>query len=168
MKLISASDVLVKKDDKRNSKRRYLTTDGICFKCGCIVNYVYESRCLLCCGSEDFLMGEHGRVLRELLELDIELLRATCEIRGISGSGYRPRMVLELFKRIFPKLSRVDKRINDMFIRKIIYRNRKIFWYIVDIESAINDIRGRDINGSGKGNRKVNIKLVDVKDMVEG
>lgn len=164
VKLISEQDVLrVKKDDKRNSKRRYLTTDGICFRCGCIVNYSYEKMCILCCGSREFLVGEHGRVLRELLELNIEQLKTICELRGISSAGYRVKMTSELFKLIFPKLSRVDERINESFIRKIIYRNRKRFWYIKDIEDAIYDIR-RQANKRWQ----VNIKLVDAKDMVEG
>lgn len=176
MKLVSERDVIkVDKDDKRNSKRRYLTTDGICFKCAAIVNYVYEKRCLLCCGSDQFLVGEHSMVLRELLELDIEQVRIACELRGVSGSGSRSRtkLTLELFKLIFPKLIRVDNRINEFFIRKIIYRNRRRFWYIADIEDAIFDIRKqanrRRYNTYHKQQKVVipkYVKLVDKKDMV--
>ncbi len=154
MKLVPEHDVIkTKKDDKRNSKRRYLTTDGICLRCGCIVNYCYEKRCVLCCGSEEFLVGEHGQVLRELLELDIEQIKIACELRGIGRSGYRVKMTLELFKLIFPKLTKIDKRIDEMFVRKIIYRNRKKFWFVKDIEDAIIKVR------------HCNIRLVDEKDM---
>ena len=156
MKLVSECDVL--KIDKRNTKRRYLVTDGICFRCGAIINYSYQKRCILCCGSNEFLVGEQSTVLRDLLELDIEQLRTFCELRGISGSGSRTKLTLDLFVRIFPKLTKVDNRINELFIRKIIYRNRRRFWYIANIESAIYDI---------KRNRcRVSIRLVDEKDMV--
>jgi len=168
MKLVPERDVIkVDKDSKRNTKKRYLVTDGICFLCGCIVNYVYEKRCLLCCGSNEFLVGESSRVLRELLELDIEQVRVANELRGGSRSGSRTKMTLELFKLIFPKLSRTDNRINEFFIVKIMYRNRKRFRYLADIESAILDIRKQ----ANKRWRKVvipkYIRLVDVKDMVE-
>lgn len=172
MKLIPEKDVIkVKKDDKRNTKKRYLTTDGICFRCAAIVNYVYEKRCILCCGSNEFLVGEHSRVLRELLELDIEQVRIACELRDVSrsGSGSRVKLTLELFKLIFPKLTNIDKRIDEMFIRKIIYRNRKRFWYLADIESVINDIRRQaNKNANKRWQGHVNIKLVDAKDMAEG
>lgn len=164
MKLIPEKDVIKpKKDDKRNTKKRFLVTDGICFLCGCIVNYEWEKACLLCCGYNEFLVGEPGHVLRELLELDIEQVRIACELRGISGSGSgsRVRLTLELFKSIFPKLTKVDNRINENLIQKIIYRNRRRFWYVRDIEDAISDIRRSRHN-------IINIKLVDIKDMVEG
>lgn len=163
MKLIPERDVIKpKKDDKRNTKKRYLTTDGICLHCGCIVNYNFQDRCLLCCGSKEFLVGESSMVLRELLELDIEQLRVACELRGISGSrsGSRARMVLGLFKLIFPKLTKIDGRINEILISKIITRNRKKFWFVRDIEYAIYSIRRYRDN-------IINIKLVDVKDMAE-
>lgn len=159
MKLIPAHDVIKpKKDDKRNTKKRYLVTDGVCFKCGAIINYVYESRCILCCGSDEFLVGESSTVLRELLELDIEQLRLVCQLRGVSsGSVSRPKMTLELFRRIFPKLTKIDERINENLIRKIIYRNRRRFWYVKNIEDAIIKVR----------TARCNIRLVDEKDMVE-
>lgn len=158
MKLVPERDVIKEKDkDKRNTKRRYLVTDGICFRCCTIVNYSYEKRCTICCGSDEFLVGEPSRVLRELLELNIEQLRAICEIRGRSiGSGSRANMVLELLKLIFPRLCNVDKRIDEIFVKKIIYRNIRRFWYLADIENAIIKVRK---------NRKINIKLVDEKDM---
>lgn len=159
MKLVPERDVIkVKKDDKRNTRRRYLTTDAICFKCAAIVNYVYEKRCILCCGSEEFLVGESSIVLRELLELDIEQVRVACELRGISGSGYGPRikLTLELFKLIFPRLTGIDKRINESLIRNIIYRNKKRFRYIANIEDAIIKVRHW---------KHCNIRLVDEKDM---
>jgi hypothetical protein len=168
LKLVPEEHVIkVKKDDKRNTKKRYLVTDGICFRCGCIVNYSYEKRCVLCCGSDQFLVGEHSRVLRELLELDIEQIKIANELRGGNGSGSRTKMVFELYKLIFPKLTKVDERIDENFIRKIIYRNRKRFWYVQDIEEAINDIRRQ----ANKRWRKVvipkYIRLVDTKDMVD-
>lgn len=171
MKLVLEKDVIrVKKDDKRNTKKRYLTTDGICFRCAAIVNYVYEDRCILCCGSEEFLVGEYSRVLRELLELDIEQVRIACELRGVSGyrSGSRVKLTLELFRLIFPKLTKIDRRIDEMFIKKIIYRNRRRFWYLADIESVINDIRRQaNKNASKRWHGHINIELVDAKDMVE-
>lgn len=190
MKLVSEHDVVKTRDDKRNSKKRYLTTDGVCFRCGAIVNYNFQLRCILCCGSEEFLVGEYGQVLRELLELDIEKLKAICELRGISGcSRSRSRMVLGLFKVIFPKLTKVDSRIDEMLISKIITRNRKKFWFVRDIEEAICSIRrnsnkavcnkqtgGADTVGymlsrNRKNNNMlytgVNIKFIDAKDMVQ-
>lgn len=169
MKLVPAHDVIkTNKDDKRNTKKRYLTTDGICFKCAAIVNYVYEKRCILCCGSNEFLVGEHSRVLRELLELDIEQVRIACELRGISGSGSgsRVKLTLELFRRIFPKLTKVDNRINEFFIQKIIYRNRRRFWYLADIESAIYDIRRQTNRRRYNTYIPKHVKLVDEKDIV--
>lgn len=154
MKLIPECDVVrVDKDNKRNTKKRFLVTDGICLRCAAIVNYKWEKRCILCCGSEEFLVGESSRVLRGLLELDIELLKTACEVRCISRSGSRTKMTLELFKVIFPRLSSIDKRIDESLITKIITRNRKRFWYVRDIESAM--IKAR----------RCNIKLVDEKDM---
>ena len=155
MKLVHERDVL--KVDKRNTKKMFLVTDGICFRCGCIVNYKWEKACLLCCGYNEFLIGEYGHVLRELLELDIEQLRLACQLRGVSGSGSgsRTKMTLELFRRIFPKLSRIDERINENLIRKIIYRNRRRFWYVKNIEDAIIKVR----------TTRCNIRLVDERDM---
>jgi hypothetical protein len=157
----------VLKIDKRNTKKRYLVTDGICFRCCTIVNYSYEKRCTICCGSNEFLIGEHGHVLRELLELDIEQVKFACELRGVSGSrsGSRSKLTLDLFKLIFPKLTNIDNRINEFFIQKIIYRNRKRFWYVKDIESIINDIRRQ--SNERRYKYKVNLKLVDAKDVVE-
>lgn len=172
MKLIPASDVIrIDKDIKRNTKKRFLVTDGICFRCGAIVNYKWEKACLLCCGSREFLVGESSQALRDLLELDIEKLKTFCELRGVSGyrSGSRVKLTLELFRLIFPKLTKVDNRINESLIQKIIYRNRKRFWYIADIESVINDIRRQaNKNANKRWHGHVNIKLVDAKDVVEG
>jgi len=162
LKLVSEYDVLkVDKDDKRNTKKRFLITDGICLKCGCIVNYKWEKACVLCCGSREFLVGEPSKVLRDILELDIEQLRSICTVRCISGSG-RTKLTLYLFRTIFPKLTRVDDRINEMFIRKIITRNRRRFWYTQDIEDTIYNIRR-----SERVRSKINIKFVDEKDMVK-
>jgi len=162
MKQIPEHDVIkVDKDSKRNSKKRYLTTDGICLHCGCIVNYVYENRCLLCCGSEDFLVGEYGMVLRELLELDIEQIKTLCEVRNRS-IGSRSRMVFELFKMIFPKLTNIDERIDENLIRKIIIRKRRKFWYVKDIEDAVFKIK----RGNNRYN-KICLKPVDAKDVIE-
>lgn len=169
MKPISVEYVKIDKDKKRNSKKRYLVTDGICFKCGAIVNYEWEKACILCCGSEDFLVGEYGKVLRELLELHIEQLKTICEIRKLS-IGSRPKMVFELFKMIFPKLVRIDERINDDLIRKIIIRNRRKFWYIADIEDEMYKIKiNRDSNLSNSLER-YNLKYlkpVNAEDVVE-
>ncbi len=168
MKLVPECDVIkVNKDSKRNTKKRYLATDGVCFICGCIVNYVYEKRCLLCCGSREFLVGEPSKVLRDILGLSIEELKAVCELRGRTiGSGSRAKMTLELFRSIFPKLSRSDNRINEFFIMKIMYRNRKKFRYIMNIESVINNIR-RQANKRHNMYMPKHIRLVDAKDMAD-
>jgi hypothetical protein len=101
------------------------------------------------------------------LELDIEQVKFACELRGVSGSrsGSRSKLTLDLFKLIFPKLTNIDNRINEFFIQKIIYRNRKRFWYVKDIESIINDIRRQ--SNERRYKYKVNLKLVDAKDVVE-
>lgn len=163
MKLIPEKDVIKVKEDKRNTKKRYLITDGICFKCGCIVNYCYEKRCILCCGSDEFLIGEPGKVLRELLELDIEQIRIACELRGGGGFGSRTRMVISLFEKIFPRLCKVDNRIDEFFLKKIVYRNRKRFRYIADIENILNDIK--KVKDRNRRRIKTNIRLISIEEM---
>jgi len=166
MKVIPAEYVLKEKnkDKKRNSKKRYLVTDGICFKCGAIVNYEWEKACFLCCGSEEFLVGEYGMVLRELLELNIEQLRIICEIKN-TNIGSRPKMVFGLFKTIFPKLTKIDERVDENLIRKIIIRNRRKFWYVKNIEDAMFKIKTH--SNKYDTYNKICLKPVDIKDVIE-
>lgn len=165
MKSIPAEHVLaVKEKDKRNTKKRFLITDGICLKCGAIVNYNYEKRCILCCGSNEFLVGEQSKVLRELLELHIDELKYICKIKKLA-TGSRIKMVSEIFKKIFPKLVNIDERIDYNLIRKIIIRNRKRFWFVTDIENAIFKVK-RDTNIYSQYKVKY-IKQVRSEDVVE-
>lgn len=134
MKLIPRHEVY---DDKRDSKKRFLPTDFICVKCGVILNSNYEEDCLICdsaCEHGEFITGEQSVGLRVLLDFHIEDLKALSELHGVT-EGTRNRMVMNIMKKLFPVL---DKRIDDLLIRKIMTRNRKKFRYWRDIESAMN------------------------------
>jgi hypothetical protein len=148
MDLIDAKDV--EAESVRNTKRKYLTTDGICYGCGCINNAYYEDRCVICnCGGTSFISGKISVDLRLLIDFHIEELKATCEIHGV-GIGGRAKMVADILYKID---NRVDSRVNEKLVRKIIARNKKKFWFVRDIESAVIKAKG------------CNIRLVKEEDM---
>jgi len=138
MKLIKSSEVY--NDSDKSTKKRYLKTDAICTKCGVIFNSYYEDDCVICydedkercnlCDHSEFVIGEQCVYLRNLLDMHIEELGIVNAIYGYLNSN-RNRMTINIMKKVYLKL---DKKINESLIKKIIYRNRRRFWYMRDIE----------------------------------
>lgn len=87
------------------------------------------------CDHTDFIIGRQSVDLRILLDFHVEDLRALCEIHGCSEGGSRGKMVINIMKKLHPNL---DKRINELLVRKMIIRNRKKFRFWRDIEDAIS------------------------------
>jgi hypothetical protein len=157
MELVQSKDVY--DADKRNSKKRFLTTDAICVRCGTIINSCYEDDCFICddstetCDHSEFITGHQSVDLRILLNFRIEDLKALAELHGCSEGSGRAKAVAGLMKKLHVNL---DKRINDILIRKIILRNRKKFWFWKDLDDAV--IKAKKPKG---------IQLVDPKDCTE-
>lgn len=105
------------------------------------------------CEHTDFIMGRQSVDLRILLDFHVEDLRALCEIHGCSEGGSRGKMVINIMRQLH---SNLDKRINELLVRKMIVRNRKRFRFWKDIEDAINRAKK-----TGK------IKIVDAKDCLD-
>lgn len=157
MELVQSKDVY--DADRRNSKKRFLTTDAICTKCGAITNSCYEDACVICdevieiCDHSEFITGHQSVSLRILLNFRIEDLKALAELHGCAEGSGRAKAVAGLMKKLHTNL---DKRINDILIRKIILRNRKKFWFWKDLDEAV--IKAKKPKG---------IQLVDPKDCTE-
>lgn len=135
--LISSKDI--QEEDTRDSKKRYLETDGICIECGTITNNYYNDNCLICkCKSREFISGRISIDIRHILDIHIQELRVICEFEGLS-TGSRSQMTINLIRKIYPQLSTNPKykKVDDTLIRKIIIRNRKKFYYIIDLEDMI-------------------------------
>ncbi len=138
MELIPAKDMCI--TDNRDSKKRFLETDGICTKCGVILNTNSENKCIICedlkdaCDHSEFITGVQSVDLRILLDFHIEDLKALAELHGCSEGSGRTKVVSGLMRKLHANL---DKRINDALIRKIIIRNRKKFWFWRDIDNAL-------------------------------
>jgi hypothetical protein len=143
MELIPDKDVY--DVEKRDTKKRFLTTDAICAVCGTIINSNYEDDCFICddgdktCDHHDFITGRQSVDLRILLDFRIEDLKALAELHGCSDGGGRTKTVAGLMKKLYANL--LDTRINDVLIRKIVMRNRKKFWFWKDIDSAMSKAR---------------------------
>lgn len=157
MELVQSKDVY--DADKRNSKKRFLTTDAICVRCGTIINSCYENDCFICeeptevCDHSEFITGHESVDLRILLNFRIEDLKALAELYGCSEGSGRAKAVAGLMKKLH---SNLDKRITDILIRKIILRNRKKFWFWKDLDDAV--IKAKKPKG---------IRLIDPKDCTE-
>lgn len=143
MELVPGRDVY--DVDKRNTKKTFLATDAICTVCGAIINSNYVEDCVICddshnsCDHKDFITGRQSVDLRILLDFHIEDLKALAELHGCSEGGGRTKTVAGLMKKLYSNL--LDKRINDVLIRKIVLRNRKKFWFWRDIDSAMSKAR---------------------------
>ncbi len=87
------------------------------------------------CDHTDFITGRQSVDLRILLDFHLEDIRALCEIHGCPEGGSRGKMVVNIMRRLH---SNLDKRINELLVRKMIIRNRKKFRFWKDIECAIN------------------------------
>lgn len=121
--------------EKKNIRHRFLNIDAICTKCGCIINWYYENECVVCeCGDENFISGKIVIDIRTLLVIRLNELRVICVLHDIP-LGSRSRMVFGIIKKVYSSTS-----IDENLIRKMILRNRKLFWYTRDIESAIKKI----------------------------
>lgn len=157
--------------DTRNTKKTFLLTDAICIDCGAIFNSVYEDECILCdegdkeakveehkeyrpkCNHRNFITGKQSIDIRILLDFHIEDIIALCELHGCS-TGSRAKMTANIMKKIYPYL---NERIDEMLIRKIIKRNSRSFWYIKDIDLALDNIKSQK-----------RLKVVDVSECIEG
>jgi len=131
----------VAKEDKRNSKQRYLETDAVCLSCGCINNHHYYNSCVVCrckCGNSEFIYGKISIDLRLLMDLDVEELKSMCEIRGIY-TGSRASMTVRLLREFHKDA--FDKRVNEQLIKKIMKRNKKKFRFTVDITEAVCKVK---------------------------
>jgi len=87
------------------------------------------------CQHEDFIKGRQSVDLRILLDFHVDDLRALCEIHGCSEGGSRGKMVVNIMRQLH---SNLDKRINELLVRKMIIRNRKKFRFWKNIEDAIS------------------------------
>ena len=181
MELVPGKDVY--DADKRNSNKRFLTTDAICTTCGTIINSNYEKFCFICeddyeiCDHKEFITGRQCVDLRILLDFRIEDLKALSELHGCSGGSGRSKVVVGIMKKLH---SNLDKRIDDILIRKIILRNRKKFWFWRDIGDAVRKaqkprgipliasddcIEIKGISIKNKNDEVVNIKVIPMKNM---
>lgn len=145
IELVPNSDVYV--DDKRNTKKMLLETDAVCVDCGAIFNAYYEDSCVICdipggnddvqnvCKHEEFIVGRESVDLRILLDYHMEDLKALCEVHGCSEAGGRGKMAINIMKKLHPAL---DKRIDELLIRKMIKRNSRRFRFWKDIKDAIS------------------------------
>lgn len=156
--------------DTRNTKKTFLLTDFICIDCGAIFNSVYEDECILCdegdqiakayshkdnrpmCNHINFITSKQSVDIRILLNFSAEDVIALCELHGCS-TGSRAKMTANIMKKIYPYL---DERIDEMLIRKIIKRNSRRFWYIKDIDLALESIKS-----------KKRLKAVDASECIE-
>ena len=105
------------------------------------------------CQHEDFIKGRQSVDLRILLDFHVEDLRALCEIHGCSEGGSRGKMVVNIMRQLH---SNLDKRINELLVRKMIMRNRKKFRFWKDIEDAVN-----------RAKKPGKIKLVEAEDCLD-
>lgn len=105
------------------------------------------------CEHTDFIMGRQSVDLRILLDFHVEDLRALCELHGCSEGGSRGKMVINIMRQLH---SNLDKRINELLVRKMIIRNRKKFRFWKDIECAIS-----------RAKRSGRIELVKADDCME-
>lgn len=157
MELISDKDVY--DVEKRDTKKRFLTTDAICTKCGVIINSNYEDKCMICgpkdvCDHSEFITGRQSIDLRILLDFRIEDLKALAELHGCAEGGGRTKTVAGLMKKLYANI--LDKRIDDVLIRKIVLRNRKKFWFWRDIDDAMY-----------KARKPKGVALVDAEECIE-
>lgn len=163
LSLVSSDEVI--KEDKRNSRKRYLPTDAVCLRCGCINNIYYYDSCTICeckCGNDHlFIAGKLGIDLRMLLDLSIDELRMMCETRGIVCSS-RSVMTVRLL-RDFHYWKDFDKLITAELIRKILKRNIKKFRFTLDI---VNEDKNEDNNANKKNVKGLKLKLIDAKDVM--
>lgn len=105
------------------------------------------------CQHEDFIKGRQSVDLRILLDFHVEDLRALCEIHGCSEGGSRGKMVVNIMRQLH---SNLDKRINELLVRKMIIRNRKKFRFWKDIEAAI-----------GRAKKPGKIRLVQAEECLD-
>lgn len=152
----------VAEEDRRNSKWRYLPTDGICTICGAINNLKGTDNCVICecdCGNNSFIYGQLSMDLRKLLNFHIEDLRDLCEIRGIHGTS-RVQMTVRLLRDFHDERGnryRFDDRVNELLIKKVLKRNIKKFRFTVDIDCAVRRVK-----------KEIKLKLVEEKDVLKG
>lgn len=158
MEVVPSNEVFT---DTRNTKKTFLFTDAVCIECGVIFNFHYEEQCVICdtgsdkdikCDHKNFITGKQSVDMRILLDFHIEDLMALCELHGCN-MGSRAKMTVNIMKKLYPYM---DDRINESLIRKIIKRNSKRFWYIKDIETALESVKS-----------KKRLKVVDASECIE-
>lgn len=153
--LVSHDQVQVEKEDKRNSKKRFLRTDAVCVTCGSINNHYWYDSCIICmckCGSAEFISGKLIVDLRSLMDLKLEQIESLCEVRNIR-IGSKVHMIIRLLQDFDKKI--FDKRVDELLIRKIIKRNKKKFRFTVDLVQTKSSTTG------------FKLKLLDAKDVRE-
>lgn len=128
-------------EDARNTKKRYLDTDGICTRCGCIINAKYEDKCIICseCGGKDLITGKVVVTLRLLLDFSFNDLRELAVLRGCR-TGNRARTIIELIRIIHPGVVTKYTVVNESLVRKIIKRGKKSLWYLRDIDTTMRKV----------------------------
>lgn len=132
--LLAKEDII---EEDSEAKKMFLTTDGICKKCGAIINTYYENSCFLCdCGGKSFITGKISVEIRELLEYNIEYLRTLCDMYDI-GQGSRSRMIVKIVDYINHN-NKIDERLIKMIITR---NNAKKNWFVSSIETNNNNIR---------------------------
>lgn len=165
MKLDIIPEENTKKEDTRNTKKRFLDSDCICLDCGAINNGVYENSCVICsCKGSSFITGDIGVDLRLLLNMNMEELKAIAYIRDINVSN-RIGIILEVLKIYHPEIKgeiKGNKRIDKLLIRKIIVRNRRRLWYWKDIDSFIDT----HIGNKKTNKKKINIRIIPKEDVI--
>lgn len=149
------------KEDRRNTRKRFLETDAICALCGCVNNAYWEDNCVVCsckCGNRSFITGKIAIDLRLLMDFHIEELKSLCEIHGISF-GSRASMTVRLLKEFhdgYKNRNKFDERINEVLIKKILTRNKRKFRFTIDIMNAVDVIK-----------RNIKFELVKEEDILK-
>lgn len=154
--LVSKNEVI--KEDRRNTRKRFLETDAVCLTCGCINNHRYYNSCIVCsckCGSSQFISGKISIDLRLLLDFNIEDLKGLCEIHGIFSSS-RASMIVRLLKVLYhDKIDRFDERVNEILVRKIMTRNKRKFRFTIELMDAVDKVK-----------RNIKLNLVKEEDIL--
>lgn len=126
----------------------YLETDSVCTNCGAIINSYYEDKCVLCsCGGKQFVSGKVLIDIRNLLDMHLIEIKIICIMQDIS-LGSRYKMVNGIIRKMYTNDGNDARgaygdiqKINEKLIRKMVLRNRKMFWYVSDIEKLMSKTR---------------------------
>ena len=122
--------------DEKTDKS-YSDVDSICIKCGTIINSYWEDNCVIClCGSSNFVSDKIAIDIRKLLNKHLDDLKVICILHDIA-LGSRYKIVYEIIKRLYPFQCGKENKITERLIRLMVLRNRRKFWFVVDIENLV-------------------------------